>query len=68
MNAHRSEREEIEDALRARASLAGETFDHETLEAPGSIVGYPEASLLDDPGELQDDLADDDDDEDERPV
>ena len=60
MTAHRSDREKAEDALRARASLAGETFDHETLEAPGSIVGYPPAELLGDPGELSDDLADDD--------
>jgi hypothetical protein len=60
MTAHRSDREKVEDALRARASLAGETFDHETLEAPGSIVGYPSAELLEDPGELAEDLADDD--------
>jgi len=60
MTAHRSDREKVEDALRARASLAGETFDHETLEAPGSIVGYPPAELLEGPGELSEDLADDD--------
>lgn len=59
MNAHRSEREEVENALRARASLAGETFDHETLEAPGSIVGYPSADLLEGADEIADDLADD---------
>lgn len=60
MTAHRSDREKAEDALRARASLAGETFDHETLEAPGAAIGYPAAELLEDPGELSDDLADDD--------
>jgi hypothetical protein len=60
MTAHRSDREKAEDALRARASLAGETFDHETLEAPGSVVGYPSASLLEGADELSDDLADDD--------
>lgn len=53
--------------MRARASLAGETFDHETLEAPGSIMGYPPADLLDGPDELADDLADDEEDGD-RPA
>jgi len=67
MNAHRSEREEVENALRARASLAGETFDHETLEAPGSIVGYPSADLLEGADEIADDLADDEEDGD-RPA
>lgn len=52
--------------MRARASLAGETFDHETLEAPGSIVGYPSAELLDAPDDLADDLADDEEDGDRQ--
>jgi len=60
MNAHRSAREEAEIALRARASLAGETFDHETLEAPGSVVGYPPADLLEGASDFAEDLADDD--------
>ncbi|AYF98888.1 hypothetical protein [Protaetiibacter intestinalis] len=59
MTAHRSDREEAEDALRARASLAGDSFDHEALEAPGSAVGYPAEDVLDSAGELADELADD---------
>jgi len=63
MNAHRSAREEAEAAMRARASLAGETFDHETLEAPGSVIGYPSADLLEGAGDIAEDLADDEDDD-----
>lgn len=66
MTADRSDREQAENALRARASLAGDSFDHETLGAPGTIAaGYPPAEVLEDPGELSDDLLNDDEDDDE---
>ena len=58
MTAHRSDRERAEDALRARASLEGDSFDHETLEAPGSIIGYPPADTLGEAAELADEFAD----------